>query len=131
MSSYIMTSSNNCVTDNSCLSYQYKNSTICVNCSTGCLTCLNSTVCTSCGMSAIGLQYYLKLSTCVLDCSSGYFKYSLGNQCRKCPKLMSNLCQYYRMLNLYRWLFPPITPYSTSLRHSNRNMCQRMSIRLL
>lgn len=85
LSSYTLTSSNNCVNDTSCLSNQYKNSTSCVNCSTGCSTCLSSTVCTSCGVSSFGIQYYLKLSTCVVDCSSGYFKLTLGNQCRKCP----------------------------------------------
>ncbi len=84
LSSFTLSSANNCLNDTSCLSNQYKNSSNCANCSTSCLTCVNSTACTYCS-TQFGIQLYLKGSSCLFDCGSGYFKYKLGYQCRKCP----------------------------------------------
>jgi hypothetical protein len=65
--------------------YQASNGSACVNCPTGCITCWSSTICSSCGLSSLGVQLYLKQSTCVATCGDGYFSTDLGYQCRVCP----------------------------------------------
>ena len=60
----------------------------CVECSTGCLTCLSS-LANSCFSCTIG--YYLYINECVSSCpSSGYFGDGAQNKCNHIIKLIKS-----------------------------------------
>lgn len=127
-----------------CPDGQYKNSTdfTCKLCSTGCLTCTNtSLVCLSCGFSPQGYNLYLYENKCLMSCPKGYWGNSTANKCDACQVgciscfgsglAACDLCGNDSSTIYYKWIGDTVCnttcPDGQFISSSKPNFCQPCS----
>ncbi len=79
-----------CKVDKTCGMGKYKalNGT-CINCSVGCLSCIDATTCDACGLFTVNstatINTFSKNNQCWTECGLGYFNTFAPNVCINCP----------------------------------------------